>query len=294
MAALPLTVGVELEVCNVSRSCPDRANAHYRGRAVQEIGGWKFKTDASCYDAPGNDPGFAHGHKVGFELVSEVIYTEEGIETSISEVTSYLNKYGARVNDRCGMHVHVGVASFPKADVDRLLSFLVRYEDAFFALADDGRQSNVYCRRLSESLANRVRNGEGVSAWKEGYDITSNDRYSWLNGVSFSKFGTIEFRIQGGTLDKDTILGWTNFILHICDSVLNMGGKVFSRKSKSHVPAIALHDMLQRAGSYGKLITRCPRRAVLAREWAGAHFKSIHGTSHRAIQKSHAAARRGV
>lgn len=282
---LPLTVGHELEVESLSDRCAERDSATYRvGAPISAIPGWVLKTDMSC----GPDP--VHREN-GYELVSRVMKTEEQLNHDVRAAVAYAKRYRAKINERCGFHLHVGgIRDYPLQDVCRLLSFLVRYESGFFALAQMHRQTNPYCRKLEHDLCERVRAGRGFDSWttteRTYHEVHSGaDRYCWLNGASSWKHGTLEFRLQEGTLNETDILGWTDFVLFVCYSVLNLRGKVFSRKTKTDAPGLVLHDLLQRAGFYGKasqvMSPAMGLRAIRARHWAAARFKSIHGYSHR-------------
>ena len=272
MSKLPFTVGMELEF--TSANMPQLRSANYKGTPFNPNGQpWSLKTDASC----------------GYEVVSPVLRTDDDLQLALNMV-DFLNTRNAVVDKKCGFHLHIGGMWADSPNLSQLLKFLARYESAFFTLADRTRQTNRYCAPLSPHILKGMREGKWVQAWFENHELAENknNRYHWLNCCSMSKYGTIEFRLQGGTLNKSVIKGWVDFILHVCDSIYNAPVSNYRTKvykTKSHSAAMALHDVLQRTGCYGKNLNakneEAKLRALNARSWAFDRYTNKYCSNHR-------------
>lgn len=276
--ALPFSVGWELEfalrragelrMISNTMSCAGIDNDCYGRwrRSPVSAEKWDLKTDSSCGITPG---------AVGFEAVSPVIYNYTDL---IRHATAALliRRNGAIINERCGLHVHMGLAQHPDyspAAVDRLIRFLNRYEAAFFMLVPVTRRSNPYCRPIPIPIADRVRRTHGNmdigTAWA--------DKNTWVNFQTLSRIGTVEFRLFPGTLDKDEIVGTVMFLQQVMECVISRGKEVQWGKAHAKDSRMLFYTMLQQAGFYGKDFD--PDRLKIARKWATSHFgKENRGT----------------
>jgi hypothetical protein len=265
--ALPFSVGWELEFAlrdaaglraiSVAMSCAGIDNDYYGRwrRSPVSTEKWDLKTDSSC--------GISSG-VVGFEAASPVIccYTDL---LRHAEVASLIQRSGAVVNERCGFHVHMGLAQYPPAAVNRLIRFLNRYEAAFYMLVPVTRRSNPYCKPIPISITDRARRTRSVdigAAWA--------DKNTWVNFQPLARIGTVEFRLFPGTLDKDEVVGAVMFLQQVMECVIR-GKEVQWGKARAKSSRMLFYTMLQQAGFYSKDFD--PDRLKIARKWAINHFK---------------------
>ncbi len=117
-----------------------------------------------------------------------------------------------RVNKKCGLHVHIdarhiyGNDSFfsPEETYDRIIElskFLKK-------LVPKSRLTNDYC----EWVNNRHGSPNFICPRR-------GERYAAINWCAYKKYNTIEFRCQGGTLNKIKIESWAllcQFIVNFC------------------------------------------------------------------------------
>ena len=75
---------------------------------------WKIVIDASC----------------GLEIVSPILQGEDGLE-QINMVCSALQRAGAKIDKRCGLHVHMDVSDFSLPHFKNLFKYWVKFEDVF-------------------------------------------------------------------------------------------------------------------------------------------------------------------
>lgn len=130
--------GIELEVADISRSkviCVFNAI----GVAIKEEGYnhatrgyWKIVSDASVRN--------------GFEVVSPVLYGEEGLE-SVRAVVTALNDAGASVNKTCGFHVHFDARDLSVTSVKAIIMRYAAHETEIDAFMPPSRRAdtNKYC-----------------------------------------------------------------------------------------------------------------------------------------------------
>lgn len=150
---------------------------------------WKIVTDASC----------------GLELVSPPLKGDEGFR-QIQVACNALHRAGAKVDRRCGLHVHHDAHDFTVNSFKALYGIYVRFEAAIDELMPMSRRgsSNHYCQSPRRSLTD-------IEACSQIRDITTRlyyDRYVKLNCQSYGRYGTVEFRQHSGTIEADKIVNW--------------------------------------------------------------------------------------
>jgi hypothetical protein len=276
--ALPFSVGWELEFAlrtpeelrtisnNLTRAGIDNDYFGRWRRSPVSADKWDLKTDSSCGITPG---------AVGYEAVSPVIYNYTDLVRHAT-AAPLIRRNGALINERCGLHVHIGLTQHPDYSplaVDRLIRFLNRYESAFYMLVPVSRRNNPYCKPIPVSIAERVRRNRGAmdigAAWA--------DKNTWVNFQTMSRIGTVEFRLFPGTLDKDEIVGTVMFLQQVMDCVISRQKEVQWGKARAKDSRMLFYTMLQQAGFYGKDFD--PDRLKVARKWATSHFgKENRGT----------------
>lgn len=126
------TYGVEIEIARVDQ---EAMRIEFRQAGIPLVfPGYTHEVMASWKVVPdGSVPG-------GCELVSPKLAGEAGLET-IRKVCGILNRIGARVSRRCGLHVHHQVRDYSPEQFGRLFNFYRRAEaevDSFMAISRRG------------------------------------------------------------------------------------------------------------------------------------------------------------
>lgn len=195
--------GVEIEAYNCTR---DRLVCELAeaGISVQVEGynhtdhadHWKLVTDASLH---GNDT---------FELVSPVLHGEQGLE-ELEKVCWVLDLCDVKVNDSCGLHVHMDAAEFNLQTWKNLVLVYKRLEGVIDHFMPRSRRSNRYCKGLdtiSEAAVNHAVNiGELRAAFR-------NNRYHKVNLEAYARHRTVEFRQHGGSTNFTKMAAWIHFL----------------------------------------------------------------------------------
>ncbi len=252
-----LRYGVELEIVGI-----DAARAHeiiqtvvggsisYAGVTMTDGRTWKAVFDSSVRDASGRT----------CEVVSPIL-TWSDMDT-VQAIVRALRAGGARVNDTCGMHVHVDGAAF-KADpskVKNLMALAYRWEPVAITIARVLQHRSIYCKTLDTALVDRFRAirprtlTDVAGAWYGNGQIRGNghydqSRYRWINVHALFDKGTVEFRLFNGTLHAGHVKANILFALGMASCALasrtvSFKGQTTGTRTLSdgRRPALSVHD----------------------------------------------------
>lgn len=151
---------------------------------------WKLIKDGSC----------------GWEVVSPILKGREGLR-QLKLTCEALKEAGAAVDNKCGLHVHHDVNTHSIKQIANIFVIYYKLEKAFDQLIQKNRRldNNSYCGSLQShiSLA-ALRNAKTI----EQMNAIFHSRYLKVNFQSYVKYGTVEFRQHGGTIDYGKMYNW--------------------------------------------------------------------------------------
>lgn len=171
---------------------------------------WKVVTDGSL----GN-------YSEGCEVVSPVLQGEAGFD-QLRKVCWVLTQARAKVNRRCGFHVHVGARSQSVDFFKNLVSFYRAAEVHIDSFMSPSRRAdaNGYCQsvHLSRASLNAALDVDGVvrACGQSTTAARSRTRYRKLNLQSYYQHKTVEFRQHQGTVEAHKAEHWVRFCLRMC------------------------------------------------------------------------------
>lgn len=184
---------------------------------------WKLVPDASI----GRDSGDRLGGDAGIECVSPVLNGKKGI-VDIKKAVRSLVGAGASVNSSVGYHAHFGVAGLSIEHLRNLLYNYRGFEPIVDTLMIKTRRGSTsgdesrWAKSLYKRFPNENQFWELLESCQSVSDIQRNvfqgDRYWKTNMMAYSRYGTIEFRQHGGSLEEDTIiywLYWLHFLIQV-------------------------------------------------------------------------------
>ncbi|WP_028897832.1 amidoligase family protein [Prevotella sp. HUN102] len=157
---------------------------------------WKIVTDGSL---SGNNT---------FELVSPILHGEQGLE-ELEKVCWVLDLCNVKVNDSCGLHVHMDAAEFDLQTWKNLILAYKRLEGVIDHFMPRSRRNNTYCKGLTsitEAAINRAANIGNLRA------AFHNNRYHKVNLEAYARHRTVEFRQHGGTTNFTKMSAWIHFL----------------------------------------------------------------------------------
>lgn len=195
--------GVEIEAYNCTRDRLAR-ELTAAGISVQVEGynhtdhadHWKLVTDASL-----------HGNNT-FELVSPILHGGQGLE-ELEKVCWVLDLCDVKVNDSCGLHVHMDTAEFDLQTWKNLILTYKRLEGVIDHFMPRSRRNNTYCKRLTAITEAAINRASTISDLRAAF---SNNRYHKVNLEAYARHRTVEFRQHGGSTNFTKMSTWIHFL----------------------------------------------------------------------------------
>ena len=149
--------GIEIEMTGITRAAAAQVIAGYFQTTATHVGGaydaysirdeqdrqWKIVSDASIHAEARRDQNAGSLYRV--EFVSPICKYED-IET-IQKLIRSLHNAGAKVNDSCGIHIHVDASNHNVQTLRNLVNIMASKEDLLYkALAVDVEREH-YCKK---------------------------------------------------------------------------------------------------------------------------------------------------
>lgn len=236
--------GIEIEMTGLTRASAARIIAGHFGTLATHVGGgydtytirdnrnrqWKLVSDASIRCRNRSNRSASRDYSV--EFVSPICQYED-IET-IQELVRKLRAGGARVNDSCGIHVHVDASSHTPQTLRNIVNIMASKEDLLYKTLQVQVNREQYCQKadtrfLDELNHKRPRTMDEVEdMWYNGrggrYNHYDNSRYHALNLHSVFSKGTIEFRMFNSTLHAGEVKSYIQLCLAISHQALVQRG----------------------------------------------------------------------
>ena len=193
--------GIEIEAYNCSR---ERLARELREAGIEVTvesynhttrPHWKLVTDSSIN---GNDT---------FELVSPILVGEAGLR-ELEKVCWVLDLCEVKVNESCGLHVHIDAAGFSMATWRNLALSYKHLEPVIDRFIPASRRDNYYCRGLGHVSDGMIRSARMVDELKGRIG----DRYHKVDLEAYSRHKTIEFRQHSGTTNFTKMENWIRFL----------------------------------------------------------------------------------
>jgi Putative amidoligase enzyme. len=130
-------------------------------------------------------------------------------------------KFHYNMSPRTSVHIHVNASDNMNVDQFRNL-FVVMYlfEPAVFRWADENRKWCGYCSPLTDIDPNRIvtilnENNNDARLIQAIRGANNQDRYYGFNVAAYHKHGTVEFRYFPCTDDKQELVNWIKFVMHV-------------------------------------------------------------------------------
>jgi hypothetical protein len=155
---------------------------------------WKVVTDGSLSSRDGS-----------CEVVSPVLSGTDGL-TEVRTVMAVLRTAGARINESCGMHIHIGVDTLTQEHQARIIRAYGKWSWAFTGLILQRRVNNRWAQLRSASGTERL-----AVDWENSqhaHTASRHDRYYAFNIASYQRHGTFEMRAHHGSLNGMNASAW--------------------------------------------------------------------------------------
>lgn len=160
--------------------------------------------------------------------------TYDDIE-KVQECIRALRRAGAKVDDSCGLHIHIDGANHDAKSIKNLVFTFRAKEDLIFRAVAPTRSTNYYCKPIDDTLIDNMKKIKKVddtsvkSTWYGTYYDSSRSeythyhgsRYHALNLHSFWYRGTVEFRLFASTLHVGEVRAYINLCLAMSAAAIN-------------------------------------------------------------------------
>lgn len=194
------------------------------------------------------------GSITGGEYNTGVLHGDAGVNM-VENICNYLMNE-CTVNQKCGLHVHIGGANFNRRFSILALKLAFQLEYDMFAMLPPSRQSNSFAKKMPEYIDGiNLRNGMDKLARyvfsHNKFDKDHNkktrvgrypsERYGWINLVKVnttSSAETVEFRQHSGTLDFNKVYNWLLICMSFVHYVENQPRQILKG-------GVKLHDVLR-------------------------------------------------
>lgn len=183
----------------------------------------------------------------------------------VTEICDNLVEANARVDKRCGLHVHIDARDCNYNDLYKLIKIYTAIEPTLLEMVPTDRHSSEYAMKCGTIFENKIKSwanqkmthlelkdrivtaiyNAGNSVYrtnKRGAGLGTG-RYYALNLHSWFHRGTIECRLFDGTIDKNEIIAWGVLWANILDFAVRMGEDELSsamKKDKSYESLITI------------------------------------------------------
>ena len=140
----------------------------------------------------------------GQSMELKVVAPEKKIYKVIEKVSELLYSLGARVNNSCGLHVHIDTRYRNK---DEVFKRLVNAQDFLFNLVPQSRRNSDYCIKNDP---------ENYDDPEDRYDPENSGKHSAINGDT--AYDTVEVRIHTGSVNHIKINNWIKMLLALVNN----------------------------------------------------------------------------
>lgn len=217
---------------------------------------WKVVSDASirCEARGGREA----TRNYSVEVVSPICKYDD-IE-QVQEIVRALRHAGAKVNDSCGIHVHVDAARHTPQTLRNIVNIMASKEDLLYKTLRVQIDRQYYCQKADLRFLDEVNNRRPKSMqelerlWYNGssrrdihYDSS---RYHALNLHSVFSKGTIEFRMFNSTLHAGEVKSYIQLCLAISHQAL-IQQRAMRTKTQSDNEKYTFRTWLLRLGLIG-------------------------------------------
>jgi hypothetical protein len=159
----------------------------------------------------------------GKEFYSAILNGDSGL-AAVAAFCAKANEMGYRVNNNCGLHVHVDMRNESSEDMKAIALAFLLCEPAFQELVLQERVTSGYCQPHRSDAVDQINN---IDSW-EDFAYRSR-KMMWINFSAYNNHTTFENRLHQGTLDADEIIAWVTINVRL----VNWASKAGWRKVRN-------------------------------------------------------------
>lgn len=258
------TFGVEIELTGITRKKAAQIIADYFGTESFYIGThydtygakddkgrtWKAMSDSSIRTEGGQE----------VEIVTPVLRYSD-IE-DLQEIVRKLRRAGAKANNTCGIHIHIGSEKHTAKTLSNLVNIMTSKQNLIYKALGIKPERERYCLKLESELSEKIRKikpdtlEKMADIWYDGYYDDRNahynsSRYHCLNLHSVFTKGTVEFRLFNSTTHAGKIKAYIQFCLAVNNQAITQKS-ASARITETTNPKYTFRTWLLRLGLIGE------------------------------------------
>ena len=262
--------GIEIEMTGITRATAAKVIAGCFHTTATHVGGgydsysirdpedrtWKIVRDSSIECV--NRQGERASQLYSVEFVSPICQYDD-IEV-LQNLVRALRNAGAKVNGRCGIHVHVDASNHTPKTLRNIVNIMASKEDLLYKALDVNVRREHYCEKADTKFLDEINKRPPLSMdqvremWYEGEDRShihyDDSRYRGLNLHSVFQKGTVEFRLFNSTLHAGKVKSYVQLALAISHQAL-IQKRAMRNKTHSSNEKYTFRTWLLRLGMIG-------------------------------------------
>tara|TARA_R110000803_G_scaffold79152_2_gene144646 strand:+ start:807 stop:1739 length:933 start_codon:yes stop_codon:yes gene_type:complete len=132
--------------------------------------------------------------------------SQSKVKSNTTRLYKVLNDAGCKVNESCGLHVHLDMRYR-----NPMTGFanLVRCQGLLQTLQPEDRQDNEYCYENNTT--------DLISHIEEAMEDAGDGKYYSINPLSYTQLGTVEVRLAAGSMEADKVIAWIELLVNIVE-----------------------------------------------------------------------------
>lgn len=257
------TFGVEIELTGITREKASQVIADYFGTESFYIGTyydtygamdykgrtWKAMSDSSIRIDGGQ----------AVEFVTPILKYDD--IKDLQEIVRRLRNIGAKANESCGIHIHIGAEKHTAKTLANLVNIMTSKQNLIYKAFQIKPERERYCKKLESELSEKIKENKPDSLekmadiWYDGYNESrtahyNDSHYHCLNLHSVFTKGTVEFRLFNSTTHAGKIKAYVQFCLAINNQALTQKS-ASARITETTNPKYTFRTWLLRLGLIG-------------------------------------------
>ena len=205
------TIGTELEFTGLTRQAAAATVAKHFGTISSMVNGYRYRVQDDAgrtWTIIGDGSVRTENGGEACELVTPILGWND-IET-LQEIVRKLRKAGAKVNETCGLHVHIGAQGMTATAIRNLVNNVASHEELLYKALAVHENRRRYCGSTSERFLRELNERKPATLEELGriwYNSETfptyhyhESRYTVCNLHALFTKGTIEFRIFNASL----------------------------------------------------------------------------------------------
>lgn len=215
--------GIEIEFTQATKTTVARHLARHLGVSHVHVTNYHNRRCISCHDYVGvdewkieHDASVDNGSSMrsrGGEVVSPKLSGEHGF-AQMRAVMLGLQVAGAKVDHRCGLHVHLDANNESGYRIAGFIRRLAATQNSLKRLVSKSRWTNHYSALVRSDVLDQYAESFESRSTSPAYS----SRYGAINVTSYPRYGTIEVRLHQGTLNPTKCRRWVELLIALFDT----------------------------------------------------------------------------